>query len=105
MTGLICANYEEFFDYNKSELILNCKILKLEKRSIFNDNKYIFYNQMSTDGFSCSLLFILKEYKDKKYGDVLRSGLKKASYFSARMRESPVLRKEIDIYGSGIGNR
>lgn len=80
MTGLICANYEELFDYNKSELILNCKkyqkyiwskILKLEKRSIFNDNKYIFYNQMSTDGFSCSLLFILKEYKDKEYGDVL----------------------------------
>jgi len=26
---------------------------------------------MSTDGFSCSLLFILKEYKDKEYGDVL----------------------------------
>jgi len=26
---------------------------------------------MSTDGFSCSLLFILKEYKDKEYGDIL----------------------------------
>ena len=80
MTGLICSKYEELFDYNKSELILNCKkyqkhiwskILKVEKRSIFNDNKYVFYNQMSTDGFSCSLLFILKEYKDKEYGDVL----------------------------------
>jgi hypothetical protein len=80
MTGLICSKYEKLFDYNKSELILNCKkyqkhiwskILKLEKRSIFNDNKYVFYNQMSTDGFSCSLLFILKEYKDKEYGDVL----------------------------------
>jgi len=80
MTGLICSKYEKLFDYNKSELILNCKkyqkhiwskILKLEKRSIFNNNKYVFYNQMSTDGFSCSLLFILKEYKDKEYGDVL----------------------------------
>ena len=80
MTGLICSKYETLFDYNKSELILNCKkyqkhiwskILKLEKRSIFHDNKYVFYNQISTDGFSCSLLFILKEYKYKEYGDVL----------------------------------
>jgi uncharacterized protein YfkK (UPF0435 family) len=26
---------------------------------------------MITDGFSCSLLFILKKYKDKEYGDKL----------------------------------
>jgi hypothetical protein len=45
------------------------KILKLEKGSIFNDKDYVFYNQIITDGFSCSLLFILKKYKDKEYGD------------------------------------
>jgi len=62
----------------KSEIVLHCKkyqkhvwskILKLEKRSIFNHKDYVFYNQLTTDGFSCSLLFILKKYKDKKYGD------------------------------------
>ena len=44
------------------------KILKIEKRSIFNSNEYIFYNQIITDGFNCCLLFILKKYKDKKFG-------------------------------------
>jgi hypothetical protein len=44
---------------------------KVRKEKYFYDSKYVFYNQMSTDGFSCSLLFILKEYKDKEYGDVL----------------------------------
>jgi len=80
ITDLICSKYEKLFNYNKSELILNCKkyqshvwskILKLEKRSIFNQNKYVFYNQISTDGFSCSLLFILKQYKNKKFGKKL----------------------------------
>ena len=70
--------YPKLFDYSKSEIVLHCKkyqkhvwskILKLEKRSIFNHKDYIFYNQISTDGFSCSLLFILKKYKDKEYGD------------------------------------
>ena len=70
--------YPKLFDYSKSELVLHCKkyqkhvwskILKLEKRSIFNHKEYIFYNQITTDGFSCSLLFILKKYKDKEYGD------------------------------------
>lgn len=72
--------YPKLFDYSKSELVLHCKkyqkhvwskILKLEKRSIFNNKEYVFYNQMTTNGFSCSLLFILKKYKDKEYGDKL----------------------------------
>ena len=80
ITDLICSKYEKLFNYKKSELILNCKkhqshiwskILKLEKRNIFNKNKYVFYNQITTNGFSCSLLFILKKYKDKKFGDKL----------------------------------
>ncbi len=70
--------YPKLFDYSKSEIVLHCKkyqkhvwskILKLEKRSIFNHKDYIFYNQITTDGFSCSLLFILKKYKDKVYSD------------------------------------
>ena len=74
----IGSNIKNLFDYNKTELLHNCKkhqshvwskILKLEKRSIFNNKEYVFYNQIITDGFSCSLLFILKKYKDKEYGD------------------------------------
>ena len=70
--------YSKLFDYSKSDIVLHCKkyqkhvwskILKLEKRSIFNHKDYVFYNQITTDGFSCSLLFILKKYKDKEYGD------------------------------------
>lgn len=72
--------YPKLFDYPKSEIVLHCKkyqkhvwskILKLEKRSIFYDKDYVFYNQITTDGFSCCLLFILKKYKDKEYGDKL----------------------------------
>jgi hypothetical protein len=72
--------YPKLFDYPKSELVLHCKqyqkhiwskILKLEKRSIFNNEEYVFYNQITTNGFSCCLLFILKKYKDKEYGDKL----------------------------------
>lgn len=44
------------------------EILKLENKSIFNQKNYRFYNQISTDGFSCSLLFIKKEFYYKKYG-------------------------------------
>ena len=78
ITDLICSKYEELFNYKKSNLILNCKkyqshiwskILKLEKQSIFNDNNYTFYHQIMTDGFNCCLLFILKKYKNKKFGD------------------------------------
>jgi len=71
---------KQLFSYNKSELLLHAKkyqshiwskILKLEKNSIFNNKNYIFYNQIITDGFSCSLLFILKKYKNKEFGDKL----------------------------------
>jgi hypothetical protein len=80
ITDLICSKYEKLFNYSKSKLILNCKkfqkhiwskILKLEKNSIFKNNKYVFYNQIITDGFNCSLLFILNKYKNKQFGDRL----------------------------------
>jgi len=77
---LIDDKKQTIFQYNKSELVLHAKkhqkhiwskILKLEKKPIFKQKEYIFYNQIITDGFSCSLLFILKKYKDKVFGDKL----------------------------------
>lgn len=74
----IGTKYPNLFNYGKSEIVLNCKkyqkhvwskILKIEKNSIFKHKDYVFYNQITTDGFSCSLLFILKKYKDKEFGD------------------------------------
>jgi hypothetical protein len=68
------------FQYNKTELLHHAKkhqphiwskILKLEKKEIFQQKEYVFYNQIVTDGVSCSLLFILKKYKNKVYGDRL----------------------------------
>jgi hypothetical protein len=78
ITDYIGNKYPKLFNYGKSEMVLNCKkyqkhvwskILKLEKKSIFHNKDYVFYNQITTDGFSCCLLFILKKYKDKEYGD------------------------------------
>ena len=73
IVDLIDDKKQMIFQYNKSELVLHAKkhqkhiwskILKLEKKDIFKQKEYVFYNQIITDGFSCSLLFILKKYKD-----------------------------------------
>ena len=78
IADLIGSQLDKFFSYQKSKITLNCKkyqshvwskILKIEKRSIFDNNEFVFYNQIITDGFNCCLLFILKKYKDKKFGD------------------------------------
>ena len=78
ISDLIGSQLDDFFSYPKSKITLNCKkyqshvwskILKIEKRSIFNNSEYVFYNQIITDGFNCCLLFILKKYKNKKFGD------------------------------------
>ena len=80
IVDLIDDKKQTIFQYNKSELVLHAKkhqkhiwskILKLEKNDIFKQKEYVFYNQIITDGFSCSLLFILKKYKDKVFGDKL----------------------------------
>jgi len=80
IVDLIDDKKQTIFQYNKSELVLHAKkhqkhiwskILKLEKKPIFKQKEYIFYNQIITDGFSCSILFILKKYKDKVFGDKL----------------------------------
>ena len=80
IVDLIDDKKQTIFQYNKSELVLHAKkhqkhiwnkIFKLEKNDIFKQKEYVFYNQIITDGFSCSLLFILKKYKDKVFGDKL----------------------------------
>lgn len=80
IVDLIDDKKQIIFQYNKSELVLHAKkhqkhiwskIIKLEKNDIFKQKEYVFYNQIITDGFSCSLLFILKKYKDKVFGDKL----------------------------------
>jgi|UniRef100_A0A6C0IRX9 hypothetical protein len=82
IVDLIDDKKQKIFNYNKSELVLHAKkhqshiwskLLKLEKKHIFKQKDYVFYNQIITDGFSCSLLFIMKKYKNKKYGEVLPS--------------------------------
>ena len=44
-----------------------CNFLNLKHR-IFKNKHYQFHNQIQTDGISCSLLFIRKDLKDKKWG-------------------------------------
>ena len=77
---LINDKKQMIFQYKKSDLVLHAKkyqkhiwskILKLEKKPIFNQKEYVFYNQIITDGFCCSLLFILKKYKNKVFGEKL----------------------------------
>ena len=92
IVDIIDDKKQEFFQYKKSELVLHSKkhqshiwnkILKLEKKNIFNHNdNYIFYNQIITDGFSCSILFILKKYKDKVFGDKLPDNITEIEFIT-----------------------
>jgi hypothetical protein len=50
---------------NQSEVW--CNFLDLQNK-IFKNKYYQFHNQIQTDGISCSLLFIRKDLKDKKWG-------------------------------------
>lgn len=68
------------YSYGYSEMNNNAKkyqkhvwkeILKVENDSIFKQPNYVFYNQIQTDGFSASILFIKKEYADKTWGQKL----------------------------------
>jgi len=60
----------------KGELLSNVKENQNEvwsnfinlKNKIFKNKHYQFHNQIQTDGISCSLLFIRKDLKDKKWG-------------------------------------
>jgi len=60
----------------KSQLLSNVKDNQNEvwtnflnlKNKIFKNKHYQFHNQIQTDGVSCCLLFIRKDFKDKKWG-------------------------------------
>ena len=69
-------NHNAVFAYTKKEMYAHVQkyqphvwgqILKLEKKNIFQQKKYSFHYQIKTDGWSCGLLFILNQYKGKKY--------------------------------------
>jgi hypothetical protein len=67
--------------YKKSVLLKNLKdnqhdiwnnFINLQNK-IFKNIHYQFHNQIQTDGISCSLLFIRKDLKDKKWGSKVPS--------------------------------
>ena len=75
--SLFCPEKDK--DGNKSkkgELLSNIKENQFNiwnaffnlKHKIFKNKHYQFHNQIQTDGISCSLLFIRKDLKDKKWG-------------------------------------
>ena len=60
----------EIFKHGKTEMMSHCckyqnyawsQVLKLENKKIFNHGGYIFHNQITTDGVSCSVLFRHKD--------------------------------------------
>lgn len=70
----------EIYDYGKTEMSGNIKkyqdhawdkILKLDRKDIFKHKNYSFFHQISTDGVSCSILFIHEKFKNKKWGQHL----------------------------------
>lgn len=80
LVALIDDKKKQIFSYGKALMKNNCKkyqkhawsqILKIEKRSVFEQGDYRFYNQIMTNGHSCSMLFIRKDYYNKKFGQIL----------------------------------
>jgi hypothetical protein len=59
-------------NHKKHQKHIWSRILKTEMKSIFNHKKHIFYNQISTDGFSVSILFIDRKFKNKKFGEIIK---------------------------------
>ena len=41
-------------------------------KSVFKHRQHIFYNQISTDGYSASILFIDRKFKNKKFGEKIK---------------------------------
>jgi hypothetical protein len=75
---IISDKNNEIFKYKIGKMVRNIKqyqscvwrtILKLEHKSIFNSNKYVFFNQIQTDGVSVSLLFIRKDFANRTFGE------------------------------------
>jgi hypothetical protein len=75
---IISDKNNEIFKYKVGKMVRNIKqyqtcvwrtILKLEHKSIFNSNRYVFFNQIQTDGVSVSLLFIRKDFANRTFGE------------------------------------
>ena len=107
IVDLIDDKKQTIFEYNKSELVLHArkhqkhiwgKILKLEKKNIFQQKEYVFYNQIITDGFSCSLLFILKKYKDKVFGDKLPKVNDEMEFYNEVKKVEDLSKEKCDEY-------
>lgn len=71
----IISNDCKIFTFNKNKMYDHIQayqkhvwgqILKVEKKNIFQQKNYTFHYQIKTDGWACSLLFILNKYKNKK---------------------------------------
>jgi hypothetical protein len=77
---VIGDHQKEIYSFGYTQMLTNIKkyqkhawqeILKLENKRIFKRKGYIFYNQIQTDGFSASLLFIREDLYYKTYGQKL----------------------------------
>jgi len=83
LTEVLNDKKKEIFDVGYSEIINNTKeyqdylwstILIHNFNKKYKSKNYKFYNQISTDGFSASLLFIRSDLYNKEYGDLIDKG-------------------------------
>jgi hypothetical protein len=84
LVEVLADHTQEIYSVGYSDMKNNTKqyqkhawieVLKLENRGIFQHPHHVFYNQIQTDGVSCSLLFIRKEYQNKTYGQKMPKDL------------------------------
>ena len=76
------------------------------KNRVFKNKHYQFHNQIQTDGISCSLLFIRKDLKDKKWGAKVPTLLEQDFYnIEDLSREQLDNLKDRNIVGLDPGKR
>ena len=77
LIDLFCPEKDESGNkIKKSDLLKNVKLSQNNvwsslfnlQHKIFRNKHFVFHHQIQTDGVSCSLLFIRKDLKDKKWG-------------------------------------
>ena len=80
LIALIDDKAKKIYAYGKSEMKNNIdkyqkhaweRILKFNRKDLFKHKNYVFFNQISTDGVSCTLLFIRKDHEHKNWGEKL----------------------------------
>jgi hypothetical protein len=76
------------------------------KHRIFKNKHYQFHNQIQTDGISCCLLFIRKDFKDKKWGSRVPT-LQEQDFYTIEdlSKEQLDSLKERNIVGCDPGKR